>query len=143
MIKNNFVTILKNKKGMTLIEIMIVLAILGGLMTVLATQVTKQLGKSKVKEATIAMGELSKAIEMFYTDCGYYPKELGNLINEDSECSSWGPEPYVRNESRLKDPWKTEFIYEATGSNYVIRSLGADKREGGSGNDKDINSDEI
>jgi general secretion pathway protein G len=139
----NFMTILKNKKGMTLIEIMIVLAILGGLMTVLATQVTKSLGKSKVKEAVISMGELSKAIEMFYTDCGYYPKELGNLISEDSECSSWGPEPYVRNESRLKDPWKTEFVYEATGSSYVIRSLGADKREGGSGNDKDINSDEI
>jgi general secretion pathway protein G len=140
---NSFSQIIKSKKGMTLIEIMIVLAILGGLMTVLATQVTKQLGKAKVREATIAMGELSKAIEMFYTDCGYYPKELGNLINEDSECSSWGPESYVKNDKRLKDPWNTEFIYEVSGSSYVIRSLGADRRDGGAGNDKDISSDEI
>lgn len=138
-----FLKILKTRKGMTLIEIMIVLAILGSLIAVLATQVTKQLAKSKVKEATIAMGELSKAIEMFYTDCGFYPKDLNSLITEDPECSSWGPEPYVKNEKRLKDPWKNDFVYEPSGSSYTLKSLGADKAEGGTGNNKDISSDEI
>ena len=133
--------LIKNSKGMTLLEIMIVLAILGGLITILATQVTKQLGKARHKEARIQISEIGKSLDMFYTDCGYYPQSLDELLNPASECPNWGPDPYIK--KIPKDPWNSEFIYENSGGTYILISLGEDRREGGEGNSKDIKSDDI
>jgi hypothetical protein len=42
-----------------------------------------------------------------------------------------------------KDPWGGDFIYESSGNDYELRSLGSDHREGGSGDAKDISSKEL
>ncbi len=132
---------LRNSKGMTLLEIMIVLVILSGLIGVLATQVTKQLGKARVKQARIQMSEIMKSLDMFYTDCGFYPSAdqgLQALVEAPSECRNWGPDPYLK--SVPKDPWGTEFIYESSGGPPTIISLGEGKREGGTGLEADIST---
>lgn len=137
----------KNEKGMTLLEIMIVLVILGTLVGSLVTVVMGRLKSSRIKQVKITMAEVGKALDMFYTDCGYYPSSeqgLQALIEApagDPSCSAWGPDPYVKKVPR--DPWNHEYIYESEGGTYVLMSLGRDNREGGSGEDEDISSENL
>jgi general secretion pathway protein G len=120
---------------------MIVLAILGGLIAVLATNVMSRFKKAKVEQTKVQMNQVGTALDMFYTDCGFYPTELGGLVSAPSECSNWGPDPYVK--SIPRDAWGNEFVYEVDGSDYFMMSLGEDRREGGEGIAKDIRSDEL
>ena len=129
----------QNQKGMTLLEIVIVVAILATLGSVLVGQVMKQLNKAKFNEAKLRMGQISNALDMYYTDCGKYPSDLTGLLEKD-DCNNWGPESYLKGKKDLLDPWNTEFQYAVNGSSYEIRSLGADRREGGDGNNKDISN---
>lgn len=130
-----------NQRGMTLVEIVIVVAILASLLAILGTQVQKQFAKAKVNQAKIQMGEIGKALDMFYTDCGNYPDSLQSLISaEGTNCSNWGPDSYIK-KATLKDPWGAEFLFESDGGSYNIISLGADRREGGDGYNADIASD--
>lgn len=132
----------KNQKGMTLVEIMIVLAILGGLIAVLSSSVVKQLSKARIKEAKIQMSEIGKALDMFYTDCGFYPQEgLNDLLEAPSDCKNWGPDAYLP--KMPKDPWSHEFEYENSGGSFILRSLGQDGREGGEGEAADISSEDL
>lgn len=136
-----------NEKGMTLLEIMIVLVILGGLASILATTVMGRLKKAKMNEARLQIAELGKSIEQFYTDCTFYPSSeqgLQALVEAPSgepTCSGWGPDPYIRKVP--KDPWNHEFVYEADRGSYILKSLGKDNREGGSGEDADISSENL
>ena len=134
-------SLLKNRKGMTLIEIMIVLAIIGSIAALLLPNITGQLDKSKVKEARIQMTQIVNALSMYYTDCGKYPAALEGLAKADANCSNWGPEPYFK--KSLKDPFGAEFVYEIDGSEYSLKSLGKDKKPGGSGYDKDITLEDL
>lgn len=132
---------LHNSKGMTLVEILIVVAIIGSLMAILLPNVQSQLNKSKVKETKIAMNQVINALNLYYTDCGKYPSSLEGLVKADADCSNWGPEAYIK--KAPKDSWGTDFAYEIEGNNFVIKSLGADRREGGDGYDKDLTSEEL
>lgn len=132
---------ISNRRGMTLIEIMIVLAILGGIMALLLPRLTGQLDKAKSKEARIQMGQIVNAISMYYTDCGKNPSSLENLVKADANCSNWGPEPYLKKDP--KDPWGHDFVYELNGNEYQLKCLGKDGREGGSGFDADITLEDI
>jgi general secretion pathway protein G len=130
---------INSQKGMTLLEIVIVVAILATLGSVLVGQVMKQLNKAKVSEAKLRMGQVSRALDMYYTDCGKYPNDLNALLEKD-DCNNWGPESYLKGKKDLLDPWNTEIQYAISGSSYEIRSLGADRREGGEGNNADISN---
>jgi general secretion pathway protein G len=136
---------LSNNRGMTLIEIVIVVAILASLMAVLGSKVNERYQKAKVNQAKIQIGELTKALDMYYTDCFRYPTEgegLEALVSEDNaSCSNWGPSPYIK-KAALRDPWDREFIYESDGTSFTIISLGADGKEGGSKLGADITSDD-
>ncbi len=126
---------------MTLIEIMIVLVILGSITALLANQFGGQLDKSKYQQAKIQITELSKQLDLFYADCGFYPDDLTGLVEAPSDCNEWGPTPYIKKIPR--DPWGSEYIYDNDGSMFVIRSLGKDKREGGENLAKDISSEDL
>ncbi len=136
---------LANQKGMTLIEIMIVIAIIAGLMAVLGTSANSYLQKSRVSNAKIAMKELGKQLESYNLTCNSYPttdQGLQALIQAPGEaCPNWGPEPYIK-KSQTIDPWGKPFIYESDGGKYVIRSLGRDRKESGDGYDRDLSSEE-
>jgi general secretion pathway protein G len=140
-LKQNFVGFknLSNQKGMTLLEIVIVVAILATLGSVLVGQVMKQLNKAKFSEAKLRMGQVSRALDMYYTDCGKYPGSLDALLEKD-DCNNWGPESYLKSKKDLQDPWNTEIQYSISGSSFEIKSLGADRREGGEGNNRDISN---
>ncbi|WP_413587295.1 type II secretion system major pseudopilin GspG [Bdellovibrio sp. HCB274] len=131
---------INNRKGMTLIEIMIVLAIIGGISALLLPRLTGSMDKAKVKETKIHMGQISNALQMYYTDCNKYPQTLEGLTTQDPNCSNWGPEPYIKN---IKDRWEHDYVYELNGSEIHLKSYGKDGREGGSGYDADISLDDL
>jgi general secretion pathway protein G len=87
------------------------------------------------------MGQLITALNMYYTDCGKYPASLDGLSTADSNCTNWGPEPYLKKVP--VDPWGTPFQYTVEGNSFVIKSLGADRKEGGDGYNKDISSEDV
>lgn len=135
--------LVRNEKGMTLLEIMIVLVILGGLIAILATQVQGRLKKAKIRQAQIQIAEYGKSLDMYFTDCNNYPSTeegLSALVTAPSTCSNWGPDPYIKKVN--KDPWGGDFVYELNGNNYVLKSLGSDRREGGTGDAADVSSDQ-
>lgn len=134
-----------SQSGFTLIEIMIVLVILGGLMAILGKNIVSNLQKARTKEAYIQIKELSKNLDTYNLDCTQYPTTDQGLQalaqNPGSEaCPNWGPDPYLR--SIPKDPWGMPYTYESDGSKFVLKSFGKDKKPGGSGYDRDITSDD-
>ena len=139
---------IRNNRGMTLIEIMIVLLILGRMAGILVTKVMSSLAKARVNQAKILISEIGKALDQFNTDCGFYPttdQGLQGLITSPGgsrACPNWGPEAYIK--KLPKDPWGTELIYACPdGSHYTLKSLGRDKKEGGEGLDADISSEDL
>jgi len=138
-------TRLNNKRGMTLIEIMIVVAILATLAAILGKAVASAGRKARVKEARIQIGELSKALDMYYTDCGHYPSSDEGLNalapGGESTCQNWGPEAYLKKKDPL-DPWGHPFVYTLDNGNYIIKSLGEDGKEGGTGYAADITNND-
>lgn len=133
---------LRNARGMTLVEILIVLAIVGTLMAVIGGNVMGKFEKAKRKETGIILNQVASAIQMYNADCGKLPSSLDALINNPGgDCADWGPDPYIKKDM-LKDAWKHELVYELDGGSFVLKSLGKDGREGGSKHDKDISYDE-
>ncbi len=141
MQKNQIQKSFQNQAGMTLVEIMIVLAIVGSMMALLLPRITGQLDKSKQKEAKIQMAQIVNAISMYYSDCGTYPQSLENLVTQDANCPNWGPEAYIKKSP--KDPWKKDFAYEISDGSYTLTCYGKDGREGGAGFDADITQDDV
>lgn len=134
---------LGQKKGLTLIEMLIVVGILVFLTTVVTRQVAQSRKKSAVKQAQITIGVIESAMEEFSMDCGRYPESLEELVSPPSDCEEWGPEPYMKKGKIPKDPWKQDFHYEydEESGQYEIISWGADRKPGGSGRfNKDISS---
>ena len=135
----------RNDKGFTLIEIMIVLVILGGLMAILGTSVIDKLNKSRQKEAYIQIKSLSNELNQYNLDCQTFPSsEQGLQALAQSPgaegCPNWGPEPYIKQVP--KDPWGHAYIYESDGGKFTITSYGKDGKPGGTGYDRDISSED-
>lgn len=135
---NIFTQNIRNNKGMTLVEIMIVLAIIGAIAAVVGTQMIGTLDKSKVKETKLMMGKIAGAIQMYEADCSALPPNLDALYKSpgDEECSNWGPKAYLNKPA--KDAWGNPFVYETDGSDFNIKSLGKGGKEGGKDFAKDI-----
>ena len=134
---------LSNRRGLSLIEILVVVGILGFIMTVVFRGVSERNKKAKIGQARILIGVIEQAMEDFNLDCDYYPESLEDLVAEPPDCEEWGPKPYFKNGKIPKDPWGQDFQYgyDEDSENYVITSFGADRKPGGSGKyNKDISS---
>lgn len=134
---------IKNKRGMTLIEILIVMALIAGLMSILVSKIWPMFSKGERRQAEIKMRGLIGAIEMYRTDCQRYPPALQALLTKPPECKNWGPEPYVKNQTEFQDTWGNEFAYENQNSTFTLKCYGKDGVEGGSGNGEDFTSESI
>ena len=136
---------LTNQRGMTLIEIMIVIAIIGGLLTVLGTLAFNRLDTARVDTAKIQIKSISTALEAYNLACNSFPtteQGLEALVTKPGGgCDNWSG-PYLK-KSQTKDPWGKEMMYESDGTSFEIISFGKDKKEGGDGNAKDLRSSEM
>lgn len=136
-----------NSKGLSLIEMLVVVGILAFIMSVVARGVSQSRKKSDVNKTKILIGLIQNAMEEFSYDCGYYPETLEDLVSAPLDCEeAWGPQPYLKNGKIPKDPWGQDFLYEYNEEtdNFVITSYGSDRKPGGSGRfTKDISSEDI
>lgn len=138
---------LNNRRGFSLVEIMIVVVIIGIIAATMGTRLFGGLDKAKVKNAKIMMRKLADALEIYSQDCNTYPttdQGLEALTAEpqgEPACDNWGPVPYLKKVP--KDPWNGDYIYESDGVEFNIISYGKDKRENGTEFGKDINYNEL
>src|SRR5262245_28469919 len=124
-----------NQNGMTLIEIMIVIVIIGGLIMILAPKVHDNYTKARVKQASIQLNNIKGALMAYEMDCGNFPSQDAGLDALWSDpgtdaCKNWGPAAYL-DKRQLVDPFNHPFDFENDGKKIIITFLGKDGRAGG------------
>ena len=120
--------------GFTLIEMLIVLAIIGMIMALVGPRVLNYLGESKIKATKIQIDSLSAALDLYYLDVGRYPSSaegLPALVQKPASVQSWNG-PYLRGGNVPNDSWGRLFLYRFPGQHapFDLYSLGPDGREG-------------
>ena len=124
------------QSGFTLIEILVVMAIIGMLAVMVAPNIFRQQAGAQRDAAMANISTLSAALDMHRLDAGEYPNSLDGLQVNHSGRASWNG-PYLRRDVPL-DPWNNEFVYDADGREFTLLSYGADGERGGEGDDADI-----
>ena len=125
----------RNNRGFTMIELMVVVAIIGMLAVIVAPAVMNNLGRGQRTTAQAQMANIATALDTYRLDMGAYPAALEGLIENDTGRGTWAG-PYMREVPA--DPWGNPYVYSAEGSNFSLISYGADRTPGGEGDDADI-----
>ena len=134
------------RRGVTLIEMMVVIVIIGLLSGLIAPNVIQFIAKARVATAKTQVKHLSDAVRNYYIDTDEYPQTLEDLVSEPSGVTGWNSEGYLDQATEVPlDPWKNEFEYRASGAGSapIIICFGKDGQEGGTGDDADINSNDL
>lgn len=131
------------RNAFSLMELMIVIIILGLLAALVMPNLIGKSEQAKGGLVCIQMENIRNALDSFKLDNGVYPDtEMGLkalIENPDPErFPNYAPGGYFKNPVIPKDPWKHTYIYthDEEGTNLI--SLGADGKEGGSGESKDV-----
>ena len=106
--------------GFTLIEVLLVVAILGILAGVVVVNFAGKQKKAQIDACRSSIQNTCTAVDMYEVDTGRFPPNLNALVQNDGS-PNWNG-PYVR--SAMQDPWGHEFQYVLTGDSYTISSQG-------------------
>jgi general secretion pathway protein G len=133
----------KPQRGFTLIELLVVLVILGLLAGVAGPRIINYLGKARSDTAKLQIEEFGGSLDLFKLETGRYPTSqegLQALVQQPPGLAGWNG-PYLKKKTLPKDPWNNDYRYASPGQHgpYDISSLGADNKEGGESEDKDVN----
>ena len=97
-------------RGFTLIEILVVMAIIGMLAVMVAPNIFNQQAGAQRDAALSQIASLEAALDTYRLDVGEYPDSLEGLRENDSGRASWNG-PYLRRGVPL-DPWNNEYVYD-------------------------------
>lgn len=127
--------------GFTLLELLVVVAIIGLLVGYVGPRYFSQVGKSEVGAAKAQIDALEKALDQYRLDTGRYPsQELGleALVTRPATEPKWNG-PYLRKAVPL-DPWGKAYAYKIPGERgeYDLISYGKDGQPGGTGENADL-----
>ena len=134
----------RRTRGMTLIEILVVLVLIGIVMGVVAGNFIGRGEEAKRKAAKIEIEQIGQTLDLYKLETGRYPttqEGLQALIAAPAGVNNWNG-PYWKKSTLPKDPWGNEYKYTSPGQHgpYDIVSWGADGKEGGDGANRDITS---
>ncbi len=129
------------QRGFTLMELLVVLAILGLLMSLVGPRVLNQLGGAKTKTTGIQIKDLEQSLEMYKLDVGRFPSTeegLAALVTKPGNAPGWNG-PYLKSDVPV-DPWNRDYHYKYPGEHgeLDIYSYGQDGQAGGEGEDSDV-----
>jgi general secretion pathway protein G len=134
----------RSQLGFTLIEVMVVIAIIGIMATLIVPQIMSKPNEARVIAAKQDINSLVQALKLYRLDNSRYPtteQGLSALVAKPTSepiPQNWKPNGYV---DRLpKDPWGFAYQYSNPGTRAEIDvfSLGADNKPGGTGFDADL-----
>ena len=128
--------------GFTLIEVLVVVAILGILAAIVVPRIMDRPDEAKRVAAKADIGAIVQALKLYRLDNGFYPatdQGLGALVQRPATNpvpGNW--KPYL--DKLPKDPWGGDYQYLSPGvkGEIDVFSLGADRARGGEGNAADI-----
>lgn len=140
--------ILNDKRGFTLIEIMVVVVILAALAALVAPKIIGRSDDAKIAEAKVQIRNLESALKLYKLDNAVYPtteQGLDALVNKPTVGTppkNYRAEGYLETKNAPKDPWGNDFKYLSPGEHgdYDLSSFGADGVKGGEGKNADIES---
>ena len=128
----------RRQHGFTLLELLVVLAILGLLIGLVAPAALRQLGSAKEKITHQTIERLGGVLDIYKLDVGNYPtteQGLQALITRPSGVTRWNG-PYLKGEKVPEDPWGRPFVYRSPsqrpGHEYDLLSLGPTGQPGAS-----------
>ena len=127
---------LQRNDGFTLIEILVVMAIIAMLAVMVAPNLFNQQAGAMRDVARTEISTLEAALDIYRLDVGEYPDTLDGLMEDDTDRASWNG-PYLRR-AVPTDPWDNEYVYEGNGREFTLISYGADGMSGGEEDDADI-----
>ena len=122
--------------GFSLIEIIIVVVLIGGIVAFAASRILGGGDRAKAKLAVSQVQTLAEKVQQYESDTGALPDALNQLVTSDAS-GSLGP--YAKT-AELNDPWNHPFEYKVPGENkpFDLMSLGKDGKAGGTSVDADI-----
>jgi len=128
-------------RGFTLLELLVVVAIIALLVGYVAPRYFSQVGKSEVSLARAQIDALEKALDQYRLDTGHYPSAeqgLAALQSQPANEQKWNG-PYMR-KAIPPDPWGQPYRYQSPGSHgeFDLYSYGKDGQSGGEGEAADI-----
>ncbi len=131
------------KKAFSLMELMIVIIVLGLLAALVLPNVIGRGEQAKQKLVCIQMKTISEALKTYKLELHSYPsmeEGIQALIqNPDTQKYKDYPDGgYLDGKKIPKDPWDGEYVYLLDDSGFDLVSLGADGKEGGEKENKDI-----
>lgn len=129
------------QRGFTILEIVIVFILLAGIMAFVGPKIFEQMGRAKSQEAKIRIQHLQGQIEMYRLEVGKYPASLQELVRAPGGTEGKWNGPYAKDVD-LKDAWGNDYRYALPGQGkpFDLISLGADGREGGEGENRDVSN---
>ena len=140
-----------SNRGFTLLEIMVVVAILALLAALVGPRIMGQSDKAKIDDTKVQIRNLESALKFYKLDNGVYPSTeqgLQALVEKPTvgqAPKNYRPEGYLESKKLPKDPWGNDYVYISPGEHgdYDLCSYGADGVRGGEGINADICSWDI
>ena len=137
---------LKENRGFTLIEIMVVIVILSLLAVLVGPKIIGRSDDAKIADAKVQIRNLETALKLYKLDSGNFPdteQGLQALVTKPTTGkipNNYKAEGYLESKSLPKDPWGTDYVYLSPGEHgdYDLYSFGADGLRGGEGKNADI-----
>lgn len=132
-----------SSKGFTLTELLVVLVIIGLLAALVGPVLYQRINPAKQSVARAQIENFMSALDSYFLDTGKFPTPQQGLaalrVRQEGDAKWNGP--YLKKDIPA-DPWGNPFVFRTPGRNggYEIISFGADGKEGGEGDNADINS---
>ncbi|MEM7227817.1 MAG: type II secretion system major pseudopilin GspG [Planctomycetota bacterium] len=131
-----------NRRGLTLVEILAVLVILGLISATLVIGFSSKFGAAKHELAKTSLGTVVNHLELYKVEHDLFPtNDIGIRALTDGHATPAAT--YYLSQDKILDPWGREFQYLTPGPDghpFELISFGADGQPGGDGENADITS---